>query len=235
MDSRLEELLDHYRSEKYNLEIQLEEQLVEQDLRMAQRIRKALRLVDQQLRILHNLADQLYDEKQHSITLIERLETSAASSENSLDTTYYQEWIAAEQKKLKLLENQKTEQGSQRTTVLRTMLVKLLARQLPQFELIFHKQPLLSCLVQASGRTIQLAILRVQQLRGEYLLRKGQRKQLKALNFVYHKQEDEFLLVLPFTCGADMSAVQHVFMKLFFEVFYYKDAENQPEIHYSEP
>lgn len=234
MDSRLEKLIDHYETERNNLHAQLKESLAEQELRMAQRIRKALSLVDQQLRVLYNLTDRLYDEKQRSITLIKRLEAGMADSENNLDTTYYREWITAEQDKLKLLENQKTEQDSQRSTVLRTMLVKLLARQLVQFELILHQQPPLSCLVQVSGRTILLTIYQVQQLREDYLLKKRQRKQLKALHFTYHRQEDKLLLVLPFTCGADISAVQHVFMKLFLEVFYYKDAEKLPAIRYSD-
>ncbi|WP_126546903.1 hypothetical protein [Hymenobacter amundsenii] len=227
-------LIAHYEAERHDLQKQLDGFLAEQEYQMAHKIAQGLKLADTQLRNLSGLTDRLYDEKQHCRSLIQHLKAVAIADEDDLGAAFYEEAIADQEARLQLLESQRAERPIQRTTVLRDTLLKLLLRQIPAFSVVFCQEPLLRCCVRVSRRTVELSLPQVRQLRQNGALVKKQRAQLRALGFSYSDAEDEFLLQLPFIVGNDADAVLYVFMRLAFEVFYFKHEDDPIEIRYYE-
>ncbi|RFP66613.1 hypothetical protein D0N36_02600 [Hymenobacter lapidiphilus] len=222
--------------EQASLVKQIEEELSEYEYpayRMAQRLNKGLNGVNQQLHILHNLLDKFYGQKQLLTDTVAGLKDVLAADESFRDAEYLREMIQEKQAQLLQLEKQ-SRTPHQKSDILRNTLSRLLKQEIAGFEFVFSRSEKVSCYVRLARRTIILTLPRLRELRENNRLGRKARARLRSLGFRYYDHQDKMLLFLHFADATDLQRVWEVFMKLAFEVFYYRGLEPTGEICYFE-
>ncbi|SHK72453.1 hypothetical protein [Hymenobacter psychrotolerans] len=135
MKNKLRKLLTHYQQERDTLQALIDSCTEEGEYKLAGSYAKGLLQLDQKLRTLHNLADPLYDEKQHRRAVVER--ARAMLLEEGEDRMLA-EILREQESRLAALEHSPTEKSPAAVqNHLRQTISKLLTKKIESFSLSF--------------------------------------------------------------------------------------------------
>ncbi|SFP93892.1 hypothetical protein [Hymenobacter arizonensis] len=235
MSTKLQKIIRYYEAERGLLTAQLAECIAEDDYGTARRLSKGVTLVNQRLQTLLNLHDGRHDENERVIRLLQMLEESMGSQTSIGSQKFYAEQILAVQKQLVEFERPPVKpSASPKATALNDALRRLLDKQIESFTFVFNQAERFNIVVNRVRRTVMITLPEVKRHAENYLLTKKQIRNIKSLGFRLYDNGDKFILFLPYTTILDASSVQHVLLRIAFEIFYFKEFTGQSRIKYWE-
>ncbi|MDO7849701.1 hypothetical protein Q5H92_25285 [Hymenobacter sp. M29] len=233
MSRKLNQLIAHYEAERDMLSAQVQECVEEADYGMAKRFTKGLFGVNRQLQTLYNLRDSHHDEQKASIRHIESLE-QMMQREPQQERPYLADWIASEQKKLAEWQAQARSPRPQ-TTAIAEALRKLLGGRITGFTLHFSQREQLYCTFRLTRRTLIITFPEIKRHRKKYGLPKKRIRGFQRLGFHFYDQGDKLMAFQPLATEAEIGGVIRMLTHIAFELFYFREFEQESYLSYYEP
>jgi hypothetical protein len=235
MDNQLELLISLYKAEKNRLQKSIDKCLLETEFLMAHYHSEALYLVNRKLQTLNNIEDKLYDEKEITKRIINGMQEKFETEGTYYMKDYYEKTILQYTQKLDQL-NQIPKQNllSDKETLLEETLKKLLDYKIKNLKLILKKADNLLLKFSYSNRILKVTLPFVKQLTKNWILYDENINSFKNLGFNLNANETNLILKLSGTKDEVSKKLKFVLSKIIFEIFYFKEFNNESYIQFSE-
>jgi hypothetical protein len=235
VDNQLELLISLYNAEKNRLQISIDECLLETEFLMAHYHSEALYLVNRKLQTLNNIEDKLYDEKEFSKRMINELQKKFENEGSSHMKDYYEKTIRQHTQELdKLHQIPKQTFPSDKETLLEETLKKLIDNKINNLKLILRKADNLLLKFSYSNRILKVTLPYVKQHNKNWILYDDNINSFKNLGFNLNENETNLILKLSGTKDEVYKKLKFVLSKIIFEIFYFKEFNNESYIQFSE-
>ena len=102
------------------------------------------------------------------------------------------------------------------------------------FSLVLGKVDSFVIYTRLARRTLIISIPQIQHYLNSYLLRKKQVRQFISLGFELYDNGDKLVLFIDYSNKENTNNIENIFMKICFEILYYKDYAEESYIKYIE-
>lgn len=233
VDDQLKTLIALCEEEKARLQILIDEYLKEEEYLLAHYHSNALYDLNKKLRILHNFDDELYDNKESLINKIryyERLKNESDLEE--LKSFFFEKYLEAKVKIEKLNQTPKIN-TSETPAILADIFRKLLDKQVKNVKLTISKKNNLFLAFNYSAKELKITIPYIKQHVSKYILDDEQLAILQNLGFVSSSSGSKLTCIISGSKDQIMDRLNFVLCKIVFDLFNFKEFENESYIQYS--
>ena len=235
MDNQLTILISLYEEEKLRLEKCIKECLAESEFLFAHYHSNALHQITGRLRTLHNIGDKFYDDKQFSLWRIGVIENLMETTKYDVVKKNLAKEFAEVKDGLERLNASATKEPLQnQTSILDEVLTNLLDRKIKNLKLILKKSDNFFLAFTYSSRRLQVVIFHVKQLGKKWILSEERIETLKNLGFCLSENGSRLVLTLIGEKQEILKALKIILAKIVFELFYFKEFENESFIQFTE-
>jgi hypothetical protein len=233
--SQLKTLISLYQEEKSKLEKLIGECLAEEEYLMAHYYLNALYQVNSKLQTLNNIDDSHYNEKQVKIRRISSLEKQIKET----DAGYLKEYYSRELFKLKedlVKLNKIPGKTTQHEThlLLDKALTDLLDKKIKNLKLILKKTSNFFLAFIYSSKTLKVTLPNIKQHIKKGILHDENIETFKNIGFNMAENSSKLVLVIKGEKQEILYKLRIILMKIIFEIFYFKEFENESYIQFRE-
>lgn len=235
MDTQLKLLISLYEEEKVQLQKLIDECLVESEYLIAHYYSKALYQLNGRLWTLKNIDDKLFNEMDFRLRRINGIQIQIETESSVYMKDYYvQELQRAREELEKLNEIPKLEAHSDNETLLEETLSKLIDRKVKNLRLVLKKADNLFFAFSYSEKGLKVTFPYVKQHIKKRILYEERINSFKNLGFDLADNESKLTLTLTGDKEQILNKVKLIFAKIVFEIFYFKEFENESYIQFAD-
>lgn len=235
VDNQLQLLISLYEEEKVRLQKLIDECLVETEYLMAHYHSQALYQLNGRLQTLKNIDDKLFDEKDFKQRRIDSIQKQIeAESSDYMKEYYVKDLQRAKEELEKLNQISKPATLPDNETLLAETLKKLVDKKVKNLKLILKKADNLFLGFSYSNRVLKVTLPYVKQHTKKWTLHDDNIKSFKNLGFDLTESETKLILTLTGDKEDILKQVKLILAKVVFEIFYFKEFENESYIEFTE-
>lgn len=233
MDNQLNLLLSLFKEEKVRLELIIKNYLKEQEYLPAHYHSEALALLNKKIQTLNNLNDQHFDLKFFKNNWMEHYKKSIQKEDSEFMKEFYQKELQKVEKELEDL-NQLPKTNESYQPVLNDILIRLINNQIKNVTLILNKKDQLAFKFSYSSKVFKITFPHINKHTERLVISPENVSLLKALGF--QSNDDQTKLIFTATGNKEtiLSQINFILGKIIFEVFYFKNFENESFIKFTD-
>ncbi len=231
MENQLNTLITLYEEEKSRLLQLIEDCLKEEEYQVAYYNQRALYQLNGRLQTLHNIEDPYYDEKMGQKRLIASLEKRLVDTNSDAEKNYlikklqdYKEAV----NKLNESTSEKAKTGNE--NILENSITDLLEKKIKSFRLILIKSDNLLLEFSHNKKVTKVVVPYVKALIDKQILNEQNMKKLINLGFESSGKQSKLVLELFRNKETIVKELKIILSKIVFEVFYFKQFQNESYI-----
>lgn len=235
MDEQVQLVISLYEEEKARLQSLISTCLEEEEYQMAHYHLNALYKTNSQIRILRNLDDRYYDDKEIVLRRMEGSKKWLAREGNGSFREYYEQQLQRSMKELEELnqlsmqETRAAEEG-----LLEESLHKLVEGKISHFRLVFKQSVNLYIAFTYAGKTLRLTFPHLKAHKKNDLLTDWQINSMRTLGFSLNERETKLVLIIEGKKEDILSNLKRVLLKIVFEIFQFREFNRQCFLQYKE-
>ncbi|MES2777818.1 MAG: hypothetical protein V4722_26800 [Bacteroidota bacterium] len=234
MDNQLNLLIALYEEEKDRLQELIRECISESEYLFAYYHSEALYQLSGKLQTLHNIEDKLYDEKEFRKRIINAFERRAETDGSNNMRECYDKVVELTKEELRLLNLiPKVETFPGVETLLDESLAKLLDKKIKDLKLILKKADNFFIGFSYSKKMLKVSLPYVKHHTIKRLLYEDHINSFKKLGFDLSVNETKLSLTLTGSKEDILSKLKIILAKIVFEIFHYKEFENESYIQFT--
>lgn len=231
MNDKLNILIAFYEEEKARQLQLIDEYVREQEFQLAHFHQKALYQVNRRLQNLKNIDDNLYSEKSFKQNTIDNLEKLLESQSSDYMRDFLTQELSKEKEELNALNNTpKKVNTSDNAPLLDEVLTNLIEKKIKSFKLILKKTDSLFLEFKYYNKVLKVTLPLVKQHIKKWTLYPENIHSFKNLEFDLTDNENKLVLKLAGNKEEVLSKLKLILSKIVFEIFYFKDFENESYI-----
>ena len=235
MNDQLQILIELYEEEIDRLKTLIAECLSEEEYMHAHFHSNALYEANVKLRTLHNIADNLYDEKRFNLRtkfLLDRLLRKTDSED--LKELYLHGILSAEAALERLNQAPSRTEKEKSISLLENTLQRLMDKKVKNVRLILNKSKNFHLTFVYSNNGMKVTIPYIQTHVRKRFLSEMNLKPIQQLGFTFASNERKLVLTITGNKKDILDKLNPILSKIVFEVFYFKEFENDSYIQYTD-
>ena len=235
MSSQLKILISLLEEEKARLEKLIKEYLSESEYQMAHYHSNALAQIGSRLQTLHNIEDNLYDDKQWIQRRITILENEIETGDKDYMKEFYSKQLLKEKAALeKLNQTPNNRLLSDAPSLFDNVLDRLVDKKVKNLKLILKKADNFFLTFSYSKRILKVTLPYVKQHLKNFTLYDESMQTLTNLGFDLTKNGSRLILSITGDKQHILYKLKIILSKIVFEIFYFKEFENESYIQFME-
>ncbi len=235
VDHQLRHLISLYEEEKVRLQKLINECLIETEYLMAHYHSEALYQLNSRLQTLKNLDGKLFDEKDFRQRRIDGLLKHIETESSDHMREYFVKDLQRAMEELEKL-NQTPNQSTlpENNTLLDETLKKLVDKKVKNLKLILKKEDNLFLGFSYSKKVLKVTLPYVKKHTKKLILHDDNINSFKNLGFNLTENETKLNLTLTGDKENILNRLKLILSKIIFEIFYFKEFENESYIKFTE-
>ncbi len=235
VDNQLRTLIELYEEEKVRLQMLITECLAEKEYLHAHYHSNALYQLNGKLQTLHNIDDNLYDEKQFKLERIFLLEKELAETQyECLKEFYSEELLRAKEDLEKLQQRQSRVEDEVPASLLDDILQRFLDNKVKNVKLILKKAENLLLTFGYSNKTLRVTFPYIQQHLKRRIIHHKSLDLFQRLGFEITTNRSKVILTIIGDKKEIIGKLKPILAKIIFEMFYFKNFKNESYIQYTD-
>ena len=235
VDKQLKLLISLFEKEKIQLQKLINKCLAEKEYLLAHYHSEALFQVNGRLQTFKNIDDKLHDEKDFRQRGIEDLQKQIESGSSDYVKAYLEKMLLREKEELeRLIQISKPSALPDNETFLDKTLKKLVDKKIKNLRLTLNKTDKLILGFSYSKKVLKVTMPYVKQHIEKWIIDDDNIISFKSLGFELTNNETKLTLTLTGDKEDILSKVKIILSKIVFEIFYFKEFENESYIQFTE-
>ncbi|MGJ1387151.1 hypothetical protein ACR782_13175 [Sphingobacterium spiritivorum] len=235
MEHSPELLISQYEAEKKKLQKLIRNCVKEMEYLEAHHHSRALSRLNQRLRTLYKLTDNLYEKKEYAQRNIRFYEKLLKDKKLLYAKEYFEESLHKSKEELEKLNLQPVSKPIQQDPDLfQHILEKLLANSIKDLKLILNKQQNIHLNITYSRKTLKVTIPHIKKLLEKHVWNEFQIHHLLKSGFESDHNGTRLTLILKGEKQQILSRLHYTIGKIVFEIFDFRDFTNESYLHYNE-
>ena len=231
MKDKLDTLIDCYEAEKNRLLQLIDACVKEEEYQLAYFHQRALYQLNRRLQTLKNINDKFYDEKSFIWNRISFLEKNIKpENPDALNDYFFNELDEAKEELEKLIQRSNKVDSAEDKLIINEAMSDLLEKKIKNFKLILIRKDNLFLEFKYIGKTLCVTIPLVKKHIKNGVLYEWRINKLKRLGFESQKKDSKLVLKLKADKEKLLENLKIILCKIIFEVFYFKEFENESYI-----
>jgi len=231
LKDKLDTLIDFYEAEKSRLLQLIDSCVKEEEYQLAHFHQRALYQLNGKLQTLKNINDKFHDEKSFISRRISNLEKRIGGESSAAMIEYYLKEIESAKKELeKLIYQSNKTDSTEDKLILNKALSDLIDKKVKSIKLILKRTDNLLLEFKYRNKILKVTLPFVKRHLKSYTLYEGKINKLKRYGFELQYNDSKLVLQLGGDKEKLMNKLTIILSKIIFEVFYFKEFENESYI-----
>jgi hypothetical protein len=231
LKDKLNILIDYYEAEKDRLLHLIDSRVKEEEYQLAYFHQRALYQLNGRLQTLRNINDKFHDEKSFISDRISNLEKRMGTESSDVMNDYYlKELERAEEELEKLIRRSDKADTTDDKLILDKALSDLVDRKIKSFTLVLKRKDNLLLEFKYYRKVLKVTLPFVKRHLKNYMLYEGRVNKLQRFGFGFQNNDSKLVLKLNGDKEKVINNLKVILSKIIFEVFYFKEFENESYI-----